>query len=260
MTMVEKMPTIFVGHGSPMNAIEDNEFSRGWRELAKKIPRPNAILCVSAHWFIPSSKITAMSNPKTIHDFWGFPQELYEQQYPALGNPELAKMISQSPTDVKIQLDSSWGLDHGTWSVLKRMYPQADIPVVQLSIDNSKPPQFHHELGKKLAFLREQGILIIGSGNMVHNLGAMDPDPNYPPYKWAKDFESSISASVLANNDVSLINFRELGTIAKEAHPFIDHYLPLLYSKGAGGSNCTSEVFNQKIVYGSVSMTSFIFN
>ena len=258
--MFEKMPSIFIGHGSPINAIEDNEFSKGWRELASKIPRPKAILCISAHWFIPSSRITAMEHPKTIHDFWGFPQKLYETQYPAPGNPELAKMISQSLLDVKTQLDYSWGLDHGTWLVLNQMYPHADIPVVQLSIDNSKPPQFHYELGKKLAFLREQGILIIGSGNIVHNLGAMDPNPLSQPYKWAEDFESSILVSVLANNDVSLINFRELGTIAKEAHPFIDHYLPLLYAKGAGGGNCTTDVFNQKIVYGSVSMTSFIFN
>ena len=258
--MPEKMPTLFIGHGSPMNAIEDNEFTSGWKKIANKIPYPKAILCISAHWYLPSLLINAMPYPKTIHDFWGFPQKLYELEYRALGEPELAKTISETLTDVKVRLDQSWGLDHGTWIVLLQMYPQADIPVVQLSIDNSKPPQFHYELGQKLDFLRDQGILIIGSGNMVHNLATMDPNPNSPPYEWGLEFEKNILAAIRTNNDNKLINFKDLGRIAKQSHPFIDHYLPLLYAKGAGGADCKSEIFNQKTVYGSVSMTSVKFD
>lgn len=258
--MSEKMPTLFIGHGSPINAIEDNEFSRGWKEIANTIPHPTAILCISAHWFIPELMIGAATHPKTIHDFWGFPQKLYDQQYRARGDPELAKMMAQMLTGYKIGIDQSWGLDHGVWSVLIQMYPQADVPVIQLSIDNSKPPQFHYDLGSRLSFLRDQGVLIIGSGNMVHNLGAMDPETCSPPYQWANDFESSILVSVLSNNDHSLMNYRDLGKIAKQAHPFIDHYLPLLYAKGAGGNLCKTTVFNQKIVHGSISMTSFRFD
>ncbi len=257
--MSERMPTVFIGHGSPMNAIEDNDFSRKWREIADTIPRPKAILCISAHWYIPELMVGATSRPKTIHDFWGFPQKLYEQQYPALGDPNLAKMISLSLRDVPVRLDNSWGLDHGAWTILMQMYPQADIPVIQLSIDNSKPPQFHYDLGLKLAFLRDQGVLILGSGNIVHNLAAMDPNIDSPPYKWATEFENEILVWLQANNDKSLINFKDLGKIAKQAHPFIDHYLPLLYAKGAAGDYLKLTIFNQKIVYGSMSMASFIF-
>lgn len=254
------MPTLFIGHGSPINAIEDNEFSKGWREMANSIPKPKVILCISAHWFIPSLMINAMTHPKTMHDFWGFPQKLYELQYRAPGNPDFAKMVSQSLMGYSVHLDQSWGLDDGTWSVLIQMYPQADIPVIQLSIDNSKPPQFHYELGSKLSFLREKETLILATGNLVHNLGAMDPVTYCPPYKWASEFETEIIVSILANNDRNLVNFRDLGKIAKQAHPFIDHYLPLLYAKGAGGDHCKSTVFNQKIVHGSISMTSFRFD
>lgn len=258
--MTEKMPTLFIGHGSPINAIEDNEFSRGWKEIANRIPRPKAILCISAHWCIPELMIGTTTHPKTIHDFWGFPQKLYEQHYPAHGNPDFARMISQSIRDIHVGLDNSWGLDHGVWSVLMQMYPQADIPVIQISIDNSKPPQFHYDVGSKLTFLREQGILILGSGNLVHNLGAMDPDTYSPPYKWATEFETEILVALQANNDRSLINFKELGKLAKQAHPFIDHYLPLLYAKGAGGDHCKLTIFNQKVVHGSISMASALFD
>lgn len=258
--MTEKMPTLFIGHGSPINAIEDNEFSRGWREIASKIPRPKAILCISAHWCVPSLEVSALTHPKTVHDFWGFPQKLYEVQYHAPGDPDLAKIITLSLRDFKAHLNKSWDMDHGAWSVLIQMYPDADIPIVQLSLDISKPPQFHYDIGAKLAFLRDEGVLILGSGNMVHNLAAMDPNTYSVPYKWANDFETEITVAIQANNDTSLINFKDLGKITKQAHPFVDHYLPLLYAKGAAGAQCKSELFNQKIVYGSISMASVKFD
>jgi 4,5-DOPA dioxygenase extradiol len=255
--MPAKMPTLFIGHGSPMNAIEDNEFTRGWREIGRTIPRPDSILCVSAHWYVPSTLVTAMKQPRTIYDFWGFPQELYQQQYPASGTPDLASTITNSLDDYSI--DQSWGLDHGTWSVLKHMYPDADIPTIQLSIDYSQPPQFHYELGSDLAFLRNQGVLIIGSGNMVHNLAMVNPGLNDSPYEWAQKFEAEIMNSLNVHDDDALVNFRNIGQIAEQAHPYVDHYLPLLYAKGAAGKECKQQVFNQRFVYGSVSMTCLKF-
>ena len=253
------MPTLFVGHGSPMNTIEDNEFTKGWSEIAKSIPKPDAILSVSAHWYIPSTRVTAMEQPRTIHDFYGFPHELYQQQYPAPGAPELAAKVSSFLKEYSIGLDMSWGLDHGTWSVLKKMYPKADIPTLQLSIDYSKPPSYHFELGRKLEFLRDQGILIIGSGNLVHNLGAVTWNSQDSVYDWAKQFEDAITDAILSNRESVFIDFENLQDLGKKAHPTLDHYLPLLYSIGAGGLINEPEVFNQKILMGSISMTSFKF-
>jgi 4,5-DOPA dioxygenase extradiol len=250
-----RMPVLFIGHGSPMNAIEDNEFTKGWREIASEIPRPEAILCISAHWFIPSTMVTAMEHPRTIHDFWGFPNELYEQLYPASGDHELAELIVSSLPDWSITLDDSWGLDHGTWVVLKQMYPMADIPTIQLSIDYTQEPQYHYNLGSQLAFLRNQGVLIVGSGNMVHNLGMITPHMNQKAYDWATEFEEHVVKSLKNNDDASLINFKALGRVASMAHPYVDHYLPILYAKGAAGAPSECTFFNQQVFYGSVSMT-----
>jgi 4,5-DOPA dioxygenase extradiol len=255
----QRMPVLFIGHGSPMNAIENNDFTKEWINIAREIPRPEAILCISAHWYVPSTMVTAMKQPRTIHDFWGFPPELYELQYPAPGSFDLASTVVNSLKDYTIGLDQSWGLDHGTWSVLKKMYPDADIPTIQLSIDYSKPPQFHYDLGLKLAFLRSRGVLIIGSGNMVHNLGMLNPQLNDLPYGWAEEFERETIKSLTAGDDTALVNYRDMGRVAELAHPYIDHYLPLLYAKGAAGKEKEMHVSNQQFVYGSVSMTCLRF-
>jgi 4,5-DOPA dioxygenase extradiol len=254
-----KMPVLFIGHGSPMNALEDNEFTKGWQEIALEIPRPEAILCISAHWFIPSTMATAMKQPRTIHDFWGFPKELYEEEYPANGDSRLAQLIVNSLPTENIELDDSWGLDHGTWVVLKRMYPKADIPTIQLSINYSQPPQYHYELGSKLAFLRNQGVLIIGSGNLVHNLGMINPHMGQTAYDWATEFEDYMIRSLEDGNNKALVEFKNLGRAASMSHPYVDHYLPLLYAKGAAGDEFEYKIFNQGVFYGSVSMTCFKF-
>jgi len=253
------MPTLFIGHGSPMNSIEDNEFTREWNRIASEIQKPDAILCISAHWYVPSTMVTSMKQPRTIHDFYGFPQKLYEQQYAAPGSPELALTAVDSLKEYTITTDQSWGLDHGTWSVLKKMYPEANIPTIQLSIDYSKPPQFHYDLGSKLDFLRDQSVLIIGSGNLVHNLAMINPQPHASAYEWAEKFEAEILRSLNARDDDALINFKDMGRVVEQAHPYIDHYLPLLYAKGAAGKDCKLHVYNQRVVYGSVSMTCFKF-
>jgi len=242
-----------------MNAIEENDFTRGWETISKGIQRPEAILCVSAHWFVPRTSVTTEERPRTIHDFYGFPSELYEQQYPALGNPDLAKRISSALGDYSIGLDTNWGLDHGTWSVLKKMYPVADIPTIQLSINYSKPPRYHYELGQKLEFLRDEGVLIIGSGNLVHNLGAVVWNSETYEFEWAKQFEDVIKQSLFTGNDRKFIDFEGISDIARKAHPTPDHYLPLLYSIGAGGLETDPLVYNEQFIYGSISMTSFQF-
>lgn len=257
--MPTRMPTLFIGHGSPMNTIEENEFTKGWRDIAHQIPRPDAILCISAHWYTSTSMVGAMKQPRTIHDFYGFPLELYQQQYPAPGAPDLAKMISKSINESIIGFDESWGLDHGTWSVLKQMYPDADIPTLQLSIDYTKQPKFHFELGQKLDFLRDQGVLIIGSGNVVHNLVAVNWHNHDFVYDWAQEFEEKILDSLNSDNQAVLINFENMKDIMKKAHPSLDHYLPLLYAKGAAGHSQEIEVFNRKIIMGSISMACYKF-
>ena len=255
----EKMPVLFLGHGSPMNAIEENEFVTGFRNIGKTIPKPDAILCISAHWETRGTMVTAMQNPRTIHDFGGFPEELYEVQYPAPGNPALAQQIKQSVQITDIALDHKWGLDHGAWSVIKHMYPEADVPVLQLSLDHYKEPKYHYELAKELAWLRTKGVLIIGSGNMVHNLrliawNKMNAD-NYS-YDWAAEASSKMKKFILSGDFSSLINYESQGRSFELAVPTPEHYLPLLYALSLKDEKEEITLFNDKAVAGSLTMTS----
>ena len=254
-----RMPVLFVGHGSPMYAIEENEFVTSWRKLGETILRPKAILCVSAHWETNGTFVTAMSQPPTIHDFGGFPKELFEVQYPAPGSPELALETSQSITNVKVGLDEKWGLDHGAWSVIRNIYPRADIPVIELSLDYNRSPRFHYDLAKELSPLRDKGVLIIGSGNIVHNLRMIAWDkvdePEYG-FDWAVAANDKIKLHILNNNHKELINYALLGREVQLAVPTPEHYLPLLYALALKGTNETVTFFNDKAVMGSLTMTS----
>lgn len=255
----EQMPVLFVGHGSPMNAIEENEFVQGWRTIGKTLPKPKAIICVSAHWETRGTSVTVMEKPITIHDFGGFPQELFEIQYPAPGSPELAKEARSLIKKTEIGLDEKWGLDHGCWSVLIRMFPAANIPVVQLSLDYSQPARYHYELAKELSPLRKKGILIIGSGNMVHNLRMVDWNKMNEPgsgYDWAIEASEKMKKFILSNDHQSLINYEEQGKSFELAIPTPEHYLPLLYVLALKEENETIEIFNDKLVMGSLAMTS----
>jgi 4,5-DOPA dioxygenase extradiol len=256
------MPALFVGHGSPMNGIEDTEFSRRWTQMAKEIPEPKAVLAISAHWFTRGTKITAMDFPKTIHDFGGFPQALFDVQYPAPGNPTLAKETAGLIHITKVELDHDWGLDHGTWTVVRHMYPNANIPVLQLSIDYSKGPQYHYELGKELYTLRKKGVLIIGSGNMVHNLGMVAwhklNEKEYA-YDWAAKMNSKFKELIENGNHQALINYSALGKEALLAIPTPEHYLPLMYTLGLKDKKDNVSFFNDTAVGGSLTMTSVKF-
>ena len=254
----KKMPILFLGHGSPMNAIEENEFVSGFRKLAKNLPKPNAILCVSAHWETKGTFVTAMQNPPTIHDFGGFPKELFAVQYPAPGSPQLANETKALITKTEVGLDHKWGLDHGAWSVIKHLYPNADIPVIQLSLDYSQTPQYHYELAQQLKSLREKGILIIGSGNMVHNLGKVEwrrLNENFG-YDWAMEANEKMKKYILDQNHQELIDFRSQGKAFDLAIPTPEHYLPLLYSLAMQDKNEAVELFNDKAVAGALTMTS----
>ena len=255
----EKMPVLFIGHGSPMNAIEDNEFSKRWQQMGKEIRTPKAVVVVSAHWLTKGTLVTAMSNPKTIHDFGGFPQALFEVQYPAPGSPELASEIQKLITNPAVELDHDWGLDHGTWSVVKHMYPDADIPVLQLSIDYYKPAAYHYELAKQLLSLRKKGVLIIGSGNMVHNLRMVAWDKlNEPEYgfDWALEMNDIFKNKISNGFHKELIQYEKLHKAATLAIPSPDHYYPLLYILALQTDNDKVEFFNDKAVGGSLTMTS----
>jgi 4,5-DOPA dioxygenase extradiol len=228
--MADLLPSIFFGHGNPMNALLNNPYTQAWRSIGEKTTRPRAILSISAHWFVPETGVTISTAPKTIHDFGGFPRELYQVQYPAPGDPELAKRVQSLLAPLPVVLDSSWGLDHGTWSVLKHVYPNADIPIVQLSIDERQPAAFHFELGKRLAPLREEGVLIVGSGNLVHNLHTYAWGRHMPdPYDWAVHFEAEARQMIVAGEYQPLIDYEKLGSEALLSIPTPDHYLPLLY-------------------------------
>lgn len=233
--MPDTLPVIFFGHGNPMNAVAHNVYTEGWRRIGEETLKPRAILSVSAHWYVPGTGVTVATAPRTIHDFGGFPSELYQVRYPAPGNPALARRVQQLLAPLEVQLDNSWGLDHGTWSVLRHVYPAADIPVVQLSIDETKPAPFHFEIGKKLTALREEGVLIVGSGNLVHNLHtyAWGRHPR-EPYDWATRFENDAKQMIVAGDHKSLVNYDTLGPDAALSIPTPDHYLPLLYVLAAG--------------------------
>ncbi len=256
-----KMPVLFLGHGSPMNAIEDNEFVQGWKAIGKTISKPAAILCVSAHWETKGTFVTAMEKPKTIHDFGGFPQELFAVKYPAPGSPAFAAETKQIITKTEVGLDQQWGLDHGCWSVVKHLYPQADVPVFQMSLDYGKPAQYHYELAKELALLRTKGVLIMGSGNIVHNLRMIAWDKistqNYG-YDWAIEANEKMKQFILNNNHKDLIAYTSQGKAFDLAIPSPDHYLPLLYTLALKEENEKVKIFNDKAVMGSLTMTSLM--
>ena len=254
----EKMPVLFMGHGSPMNAIEENEFVQGFRNLGRELPHPQAILCVSAHWETQGTFVTAMEHPRTIHDFGGFPQALFEVQYPAPGSPELARETQAAITSTEVVLDDKWGLDHGAWSVIKHLYPAADIPVIQLSLDATKPPRYHYELARELKALREKGVLIIGSGNMVHNLGLVDwrrLNETYA-FDWALEASTSLKHWIMNDDHQSLVNFSGQGKALQLAVPTPEHFLPLLYTLALKDTKDSVRLFNDKPVAGSLTMTS----
>lgn len=254
-----KLPVLFIGHGSPMNGIEDNQFSQTWRKMGMEIQKPKAVLVISAHWLTRGTHITAMNNPKTIHDFGGFPQELFNVQYPAPGSPDLAKATKQLITSTDVGLDHDWGLDHGTWTVVRHMYPDADIPVLQLSIDYSKPPQYHYDLAKQLASLRKKGVLIIGSGNMVHNLRMVAWDKLSEPeygFDWANEMNTIFKSKITDGNHKALIDYETLDKAAKLAIPTPDHYYPMLYNLALQDAKDDISFFNDKAVGGSLTMTS----
>lgn len=254
-----KMPVLFIGHGSPMNGIENNEFSAYWEKLGKELPAPKAVLVISAHWLTNGTHITAMPYPQTIHDFGGFPEALHAVQYPAPGSPELAMETQQLITTTNVGLNHDWGLDHGAWTVVKRMYPNADIPVLQLSIDYNKPAAYHYNLAREITALRKKGILIIGSGNMVHNLRMVAWDkfnvPDYG-YDWAVEMHELLKNKITEGNHEALINYEQLSSSARLAIPTPDHYYPLLYTLALQDKNEVPVFFNDKLVAGSLNMTS----
>ncbi len=257
----DPLPAIFFGHGSPMNAIEDNRFTREMKAVAAKLAPPKAILMISAHWETKGTKVTAQALPPTIHDFGGFPQALFDVQYPAPGSEWLVTETQAAVNKTHVDADNSWGLDHGCWSVTRNLYPDANIPIVQLSLDYTQPPQYHYELAKELAALRSKGVLIIGSGNMVHNLRmvAWDRDFNVPyAFDWAQEINETFKANILSGNHQALIDYPKLGKSAMLAVPTPEHYLPLLYVLGAQSKNDSLAFFNDVPVGGSLSMTSVL--
>ncbi len=253
-----RMPVLFVGHGSPMNAITDNRFRRNWQRLGESLPKPQAILCVSAHWLTKGTFVTAMKSPETIHDFGGFPKELFKQQYPAPGSPGLAEEVQQLSQSFRVGADLEWGLDHGAWAVLKPMYPLADIPVVQLSLDYDAPISYHVELANSLRRLREMGVLVVGSGNLVHNLQRIDMLGTV--YDWAIEFDRKLTGLIEKGDLAEIMNFQKWGSISKMAHPTFDHLLPLFYVLGMTYENESPEFFNDQFDFGSVSMRSVLFH
>lgn len=258
--MIDSMPAVFVGHGNPMNAITQNTYTAGWRAIGESLPRPKAVLAISAHWYIPGCGVTANAAPKTIHDFGGFPRELYTVHYPAPGSPGLARRVSELLSPLEVPLDNDWGLDHGTWSVLTHVFPNADIPVIQLAIDERQPPGFHYAVGKRLAPLRKEGVLVIGSGNLVHNLHsyAWGRDGVHA-YDWALRFEQQVRDLLLAGDDASLVAYDKLGRDAMLSVPTPDHYLPLLYVLGLRRSDDPVSFSVEGVDGGSVSMLAVRF-
>ncbi|HET8899907.1 MAG TPA: 4,5-DOPA dioxygenase extradiol [Rhodanobacteraceae bacterium] len=254
------MPTIFFGHGNPMNALQDNDWSRGWAAIGQRLPRPRAVLSVSAHWYVPATAVTAMEKPRTIHDFGGFPRELFEVQYPAPGDLDLVRRVRELLQPLEVGEDRSWGLDHGTWSVLRHVYPDADVPVVQLSIDESQPPPFHYDLGRLLRPLRDEGILLIGSGDVVHNLHAYAWGRHpVAPFDWALRFEAKARELMRQGDHQPLVDYEALGRDAELSVPTPDHYLPLLYVLGASHEDDAVSFPVEGMDGGSISMLSVQF-
>jgi 4,5-DOPA dioxygenase extradiol len=252
----KRMPVVFVGHGSPMNAIEDSEFSRAWAAAAARLPRPKAILCISAHWQMSGLFVTGMNAPRTIHDFYGFPPELYEARYPAPGSPALAERVREVVSSRQVATDLRWGLDHGCWSVLGRMYPQADVPVVQLSLNREEAGVWHHRIGRELRPLRDEGVLVLGSGNLVHNLGLIDWGGG--AYDWAERFDAQAAALMQSGDHSALSDYARLGPDAALAIPTNEHYLPLLCTLGASEGGEPVRFFAERVMMGSISMRSVV--
>jgi 4,5-DOPA dioxygenase extradiol len=258
--MAARMPVLFFGHGNPLNALDTNPYTEGWKAIGEAIPRPKAILAISAHWYIPGTHVTTNEHPRTIHDFGGFPRALYDIQYPAPGDPELVSLVTEMLAPVRVSGDDSWGLDHGTWAVLCHVFPDATVPIVQLSIDETKAPAFHYELGTQLRDLRDQGILIAASGNVIHNLHAYAWG-RHPaePFDWALRFEARARELLMAREFMPLIDYEAMGRDAQLAAPTPDHYLPLLYAMGASDERDTVTFPVEGIDGGSVSMLSVAF-
>ena len=258
--MSERMPAVFFGHGNPLNALRDNEYTRGWAAIGASIPRPAAILCVSAHWYFPATAVTVSPAPRTIHDFGGFPRELYEVQYPAPGSAGLAERVAELLAPVEVGLDERWGLDHGAWSVLSHAFPRADVPVVQLAIDETQPPEFHYQIGQRLAPLRDEGVLVMGSGNLVHNLHTYAWGGHaVEAFDWAVRFERQAREFLIAREHAPLVNYESLGRDALLSAPTPDHYLPLLYVMGASLPDDQVSFPVEGVDGGSVSMLSVVF-
>ncbi len=254
MANTARMPAVFVGHGNPMNALEQNRYTHAWRRIGASMPQPKAVLCVSAHWYIHGTAVTAMDKPRTIHDFGGFPQELFEAQYPAPGSPQLVARVRDLLAPVDVRLDQTWGLDHGTWSVLAHAYPDANVPVVQLSLDASQPAQYHYDLGARLAPLRDEGVLIVGSGNVVHNLGRIQWAEDARPYDWATRFNEKARAHLAAREHQPLIDYLALDADARLSVPTPEHYLPLLYIVATQAKDETISLPVDGIELGSIGM------
>ena len=253
--MTTRLPTIFFGHGNPLNALQDNDWTRGWAALGQRLPRPRAVLSISAHWYVSGTAVTAMAAPRTIHDFGGFPRALYEVQYPAPGDLDLVRRVRELLNPLEVRADLGWGLDHGTWSVLRHVFPAADVPVVQLSIDESQPPAFHYELGRLLRPLRDEGILVIGSGDVVHNLHAYAWGQHpAKPFDWALRFENRVRELMLKGDHQLLVNYESMGPDAELSVPTPEHYLPLLYVLGASHEDDASTFPVEGMDGGSISM------
>ena len=253
----EPMPVLFVGHGNPMNAIADNEFARTWREVGATLPRPRAVLCVSAHWETRGTFVTAMDRPPTIHDFGGFPTALYEVQYPAPGSPAVAEQTVQAVKSIKVGLDMEWGLDHGCWSVLSHLFPEADVPILQLSLDHTKPAEWHYKLAGELSALRRRGVMVIGSGNIVHNLRMVDWEHPDQGYDWALKADALVTRHIIDGDHRPLLHVETLAAEMQRAVPTPEHYLPMLYALALQEKDEPVHFFNRKVTMGSLSMTSF---
>ncbi|MGD1006048.1 MAG: 4,5-DOPA dioxygenase extradiol [Ignavibacteriaceae bacterium] len=255
----ETMPLLFIGHGNPINAITQNEYTVEWNKIGKSLPGPNAVICISAHWETNGTFVTTMDKPRTIHDFYGFPAELFEVEYKAPGSPYLARETKKLIAKTSVELDNNWGLDHGCWSVVMHLFPEANIPVIELSLDYTKQPQWHYELGKELSFLRNKGILIIGSGNIVHNL-RMISWQNKDGFDWALEADRKFKKLILNDEYTELIDYKNLGIEVQLAVPTPEHFLPLLYILGLKEKNESISFFNEKTELGSISMTSLMIN